>query len=333
MSSSHTLGNFATSKPLKQTISAPKQIAYFSHFPGPTPDGCSDQSRSALKLYSPPTTPFQLLVAPPDRDSADLSNQRGHLDYIPLQSIITACRRAGRTADLAEADVITNRSTLVDLAMGKSGEYGVTFVEGKLFILRKSLELWDSDCFERACARLMTEKPHGVFFSVVRRKIGDYDVIMAGEVDCTDKKPKTKDYIGLETLKVPQQWQSQYDPDSDVTSNPDCVVLYPKWYLQSYLLGVPTLQIGYRNCNNAVFDIVRRPVKHFLSEVQIHAPMFNLAVDLGRLHGILSALSAYFRTLGRSFPANARFVLEVDVNGNANIILRETRRTRRSDYR
>lgn len=42
-----------------------------------------------------------------------------------------------------------------------------------------------SDCFEKLCARPVTEEPHGTFFSVVRRKIGDLDVIMAGEVDCS----------------------------------------------------------------------------------------------------------------------------------------------------
>ena len=42
-----------------------------------------------------------------------------------------------------------------------------------------------SDCFEKLCTRPMTQKPHGLFFSVVRRKIGDHDVIMSGEVDCS----------------------------------------------------------------------------------------------------------------------------------------------------
>ncbi|KAF9780015.1 hypothetical protein BJ322DRAFT_304951 [Thelephora terrestris] len=337
MSSSHRLGNFATPLPFDmKTIGAPKQIAYFSHFPGRTHEYCH-QSRSALKLYSPPTTPFQLLVAPPDRDRAHWSDQRSQLDSLPrpgLQSIIDACQLAGRTADLAKADVITNRGTLVDLAMGKIGEYGVYFVDGKLHILRKFLELrWDSerDCFERACTRPMTERPHGVFSSVVRRKIGNYDVIMAGEVDCTDKKPSMKDYIELATHEVPEQWYKR-NP-SVITSNPDCVVLYPKWYLKSYLLGIPTVRIGYRTCDDAVFNIVRKPVKHFLPEVQIHAPMFDPAVDMGRLHDILSALSAYFRALGPSVPDNTGFVLKVDVNGNAKVTLRETCQTQRPDYR
>ena len=42
-----------------------------------------------------------------------------------------------------------------------------------------------SYCFEELCARSMAEKPHGTFFSVVTRKIGELNVIMAGEVDCS----------------------------------------------------------------------------------------------------------------------------------------------------
>jgi len=107
--------------------------------------------------------------------------------------------------------------------------YDVSFVEGKLHILRKNFELrteikhrcvpsnrnaravlltdsqrtllWVflpvaiatifgsnttfSYCFEEVCARSMTKKLYGTFYSVVRRKIGSLDVIMAGEVDCS----------------------------------------------------------------------------------------------------------------------------------------------------
>lgn len=42
-----------------------------------------------------------------------------------------------------------------------------------------------SYCFEELCARSTAEKPHGTFFSVVTRKIGELNVIMAGEVDCS----------------------------------------------------------------------------------------------------------------------------------------------------
>ncbi|KAF9779986.1 hypothetical protein BJ322DRAFT_1164997 [Thelephora terrestris] len=324
MSLPHFLGNFATPARLdKRVIGPSQQIAYYSLFPGPT-HRYRYQSRDALKLYSPPTVPFPLVVAPPDRDRAAWSNQCNYLDSLPqpgVQPIIASCLRAGCTADLAEADVIANRGTLVDLAMGKEEEYGVSFVDRKLRILGKSFVIQDSDCFENVGTRPMTKRPRGIFFSVVRRKIGNHDVIMSGEVDCsssTDNQPNMKDYIGLNTIKVPEQWPRPEGGDS-----------YSKWYLQSYLLGVPTLQIGYRNYKNHVFHIIRKPAKEFLPELQIYTPMFDPAVDMGRVHAILSALSAYFRALGPSVSATDRFVLRVGANGDAYIAAPKTLRTRR----
>jgi hypothetical protein len=163
MSSPHFLGNFATPARLdKRVIGPSQQIAYYSLFPGPT-HRYRYQSRDALKLYSPPTVPFPLVVAPPDRDRAAWSNQCNYLDSLPqpgVQPIIASCLRAGCTADLAEADVIANRGTLVEcvrslalltsanpirysLAMGKEEEYGVSFVDRKLRILGKSSVIQD----------------------------------------------------------------------------------------------------------------------------------------------------------------------------------------------
>ena len=46
-----------------------------------------------------------------------------------------------------------------------------------------------SYCFEELCAHSTAEKPHGTFYSVVSRKIGNLNVIMAGEVDCSTSMP------------------------------------------------------------------------------------------------------------------------------------------------
>ena len=42
-----------------------------------------------------------------------------------------------------------------------------------------------SYCFEELCAHSTAEKPHGTFYSVVSRRIGELNIIMAGEVDCS----------------------------------------------------------------------------------------------------------------------------------------------------
>ena len=116
-----------------------------------------------------------------------------------------------------------------------------------------------------------------------------------------------KDYIELKTVKK-VDWRppsARFD------------VLFPKWYMQSHLLGVQVLQIGYRDFKNHVIDIARKPIQQFLQEAQKYAPSFDPAVNMGRVQAILSALLVYFRDLGPSVSAQDRFVLRVDANGDA----------------
>lgn len=42
-----------------------------------------------------------------------------------------------------------------------------------------------SYCFEELCTHSTARQPHGTFYSVVSRKIGGLNVIMAGEIDCS----------------------------------------------------------------------------------------------------------------------------------------------------
>ena len=173
----------------------------------------------------------------------------------------------------------------------------------------------------------MTQKPHGTFFSVVQRNIGDLNVIMAGEVDCsksrhfyqafgdsaliptlqgTSKEPGLKDYIELKTAKKPDR---RFPPYRSAE-------LLPKWYLQSYLLGVPALAIGYRNFRNHVFTIKQKPINEVLRDTQKCVPTFDPAVDLGRAHAILSSLLEHFRSLGKTVSAQDSFKLRVDASGD-----------------
>lgn len=120
-------------------------------------------------------------------------------------------------------------------------------------------------------------------------------------------EPDVQDYIELKTIKRTDQ---RLPP---CRSNE----LFPKWYLQSYLLGIRVLEVGYRNFRNHVFSIVQKSIKEVLRDAQKYAPSFDPAVDLGRAHAILSALLVYFRALGPSVSAQDRFELRVDANGDA----------------
>ena len=153
----HFLGNFTSPAPLpKRSLGPARQIAYYSCFQGPT-NQYEYQSRSALKVYSPPTVPFSFIKAP---DKLSWAEECDYLDSLPQQGIepvIASCERAGCIDDLLEANVITRRGAVVkcvrfwlyltqansvqfSLAMGKKEVYNVSFVEGKLHLTRRSFD-------------------------------------------------------------------------------------------------------------------------------------------------------------------------------------------------
>jgi len=115
-----------------------------------------------------------------------------------------------------------------------------------------------------------------------------------------------KNYIELKTIKCVDCWRS-----------PPYHQIFPKWYLQSYLLGVQTLAIGYRNYHNIVTSLSRKSIREILREARKHVPGFDPAVSLGRPHAIFSALLEYFRSLGRSVSAQDVFELHIGANGDA----------------
>lgn len=122
----------------------------------------------------------------------------------------------------------------------------------------------------------------------------------------TGVEPGLEDYIELKTAKT--------DPRSPLHR---CTEKFPKWYMQSYLLGVPALAVGYRNFKNHVLTIRQKPITEVLLDAQRYVPGFDPAVNLGRVHAILSALLEYFRSLGQSVSAQDRFELRIDTDGDA----------------
>jgi hypothetical protein len=181
-----------------------------------------------------------------------------------------------------------------------------------------------SYCFEELCTRSMTRGPHGTFFSIIHRKIGDLNVIMAGEVDCSESmhldqsigdsmliptleeekaEPYLGDYIELKTFSA-----------SAMTKN-----RYSEWYMQSYLLGVNGLALGERKSSDRVSAIKRMAIEEVLRDAQNQKPGFDPVVKLGRAHAILSALLKYFRSLGQSISAEDEFNIRVYAEGNARV--------------
>ena len=115
--------------------------------------------------------------------------------------------------------------------------------------------------------------------------------------------PNLENYIELKTAK-----------STDPRSPPGRPQTLVKWYLQSYLLGVPTLAIGYRNYREQVFSIRRKSTREVLQDARGSVPGFDPAISLGRVYAILSELLEYFRSLGQSVCARDTFELRVDRN-------------------
>jgi len=91
--------------------------------------------------------------------------------------------------------------------------------------------------------------------------------------------------------------------------------------MQSYLIGVPMVRVGYRDPPNHVYKITPKPIKEVLEDVQKHDPEFDSAVNLGRAHAILSALLEYLRSVEPSVLAEGSFELHIKKDGEAYVIM------------
>ena len=114
MSSPHPLGNFRFLEPLDD-IGFPRQIAYYSHFPGTTNE-YGYQSRKALRVFQLPDTPFPLTSG---TDEPTFLQMCGRLDSPPqpgLKPVTTSCKQAGCEDDLVKASVITRRGVVLEYA-------------------------------------------------------------------------------------------------------------------------------------------------------------------------------------------------------------------------
>ena len=134
---------------------------------------------------------------------------------------------------------------------------------------------------------------------------------MAGEVDCSKSTrfyrtygdsaliptfqgggPHLNDYIELKTVrKLKRRHRAK---------------LFANWYLQSYLLGVPTLAIGYRKSAYKVSRIDVKSIEEVCQDAQKYSPTFTPAQALGRAHAILSSLLEYLRPRGETVSAKLR---------------------------
>ena len=104
------------------------------------------------------------------------------------------------------------------------------------------------------------------------------------------KLPRIKDPKGPTS-----QVRSRYNPHfSRSFTSPDSN--WPKWYLQSYLLGVPTIIVGNRSKRNSLTSVQTMSMERALETVRVKTPNFDPALALGRIHDVLSALIQHCKT-------------------------------------
>ena len=92
---------------------------------------------------------------------------------------------------------------------------------------------------------------------------------------------------------------------------------WPKWYLQSFLLGVPTLVLGSRSKSNSLTSIEAMSMEDFLRTTMSNSPGFDQALALGRIHSILSALIEYCRTRAAHLYTGC-FTCELQIRSQGN---------------
>lgn len=94
--------------------------------------------------------------------------------------------------------------------------------------------------------------PNADFCSISALRLGHHRLIVSSEIDCTFGDPQKptefpiRDYVELKTIKASKQ-------DRDL--NNLYRHRYPKFWLQSYFAGVPTIIIGHRHADGKLVDV------------------------------------------------------------------------------
>jgi len=211
-------------------------------------------------------------------------------------------------------DVITTRGTLIDLAVGKEGRYDVSSVGGTLNLLRKSFTPktentgrsthpsgYYGDCLEMLCTGNSSE-PHSEFFTILSRKIKDLNVVISAEVDCSKgAKARLDCYVEMKTVAE----------EANLKELPWA----RRGYMQSYMLGISELQMGYHS-ERRFRDVVETPIWKLIDD-KGYGDRFIPFEDMGRVYTLLGGLRDHFK--GSGIAAGERVVLSVDANGMATV--------------
>ncbi|KAK0202236.1 hypothetical protein DFS33DRAFT_1507238 [Desarmillaria ectypa] len=169
-----------------------------------------------------------------------------HGHPIRLDRILKMCLDSDSVNEITTSQVVTHRSIMTKLLWGNAQQLNVFIYDGVMYIEEYDPEpdrihtfVGDGECigsnFEALCTG---ESPNGVlnlharWYAGVTFNLGDFKVVLAGEVDCQKDSNVTgqaKDCLELKT-------RSQNSKQSHTKL---------RWYFQSSLIGVPTIVLGW----------------------------------------------------------------------------------------
>jgi len=115
--------------------------------------------------------------------------------------------------------------------------------------------------FEALCTGSSTVDATSEFCSIVRLKLGQHSVFMGAEIDACDPDSRgtssggLQEYVEMKTYKIPES-RSQ---DLSIKR-----YKHPRWWMQSFLVGVPYLLLGGRDAQG----ILRRVDRVRVSDLQ-----------------------------------------------------------------
>jgi RAT1-interacting protein len=126
-----------------------------------------------------------------------------------------------------------------------------------------------------------TVNPHRAYSSVVRTRMNTHSIVMVGEVDCCDYNSKEKspqNYIELKTSRI-------ILTDRNKASFRRHKLM--KWWVQSFLVGVPKLICGFRNDDGIVKSLQTFKIADIPKETQVDLTMWQPSVCLNFLDELL----------------------------------------------
>jgi len=187
----------------------------------------------------------------------------------PVHVIFGAIEASGQTKVLEDVDVITwrgNMSKLLTTAWNVSEAWTMEaeLVNNRTIVLnvketeeglRKALTrdgrdermcYWGYAFEEAACSEKPFEEPVDCmecFCCVVKTKLGDLNVLMAGEVDCFEGDAELANYVELKTSRVmnDERQVKRFEKEKLL-----------KWWAQSFALGVRRIMVGFRDDHGRV---------------------------------------------------------------------------------